>query len=88
MNKPKNKYSRKDEIPSTKQLWWRRRFIAEGNLMGIYSNLNRMLKLPELTDHDKITIKAALFILEDFLDLDLVRLERSRSWKKWCKDNS
>ena len=56
--------------------------------MGIYSNLNRMLKLLELTDHDKTTIKAALFILEDFLDLDLVRLERSRSWKKWCKDNS
>lgn len=83
MNKPKNKYSRKDEIPSTKQLWWRRRFIIEGNLIGVYSNLQRMLKLPELTDDEKTNIKAALIHMSDFLDRTSVKSGREKSWNYW-----
>ena len=38
---------------SIKQEWWRQRYIVEGQLIGTYNNLVRMLNLNSLTDKEK-----------------------------------
>lgn len=60
-------------MATTKQAWWRRRFVVEGQIIGTRNNLRRMTHLPEITAEERTQIKHAISCLDRIMNLDAQR---------------